>query len=105
MAQTKEGLIKKALLDQLARNGMTGKHYVDLVNDYMRLWEVKTNLQEDIRTRGTKVEVYTATTVNIKTNDSVLDLLKVNAQMLKILESLGIQPVGESAGGSDADDM
>lgn len=56
MAQTREGMIKKALLDQLKRNGMTGKHYVDLVNDYMRLWEVKNKLQDDIRTRGTRLK-------------------------------------------------
>lgn len=85
-------VIRQDLIDQLDRNGDAKKYYVDLVDDYMHMWDTKTGLTEDIKARGTKVKVYTATSENLRTNDSVQDLLKVNAQMLKILDSLGIKP-------------
>ena len=84
--------IRQDLLDQLDRNGTVGKYFTDLVEDYMRLWDAKNDLAEDVKTRGAKVYVETATTSNLKTNDSVPDLLKVNAQMLKILDCIGIKP-------------
>jgi len=92
MAKTKRSEVRQDLLDQLDRNGTVGKYYVDLIDDYMCLWDAKTNLAADIKKRGAKVWVETATTSNLKTNDSVPDMLKVNAQMLKILDSLGIEP-------------
>lgn len=103
--KTKTGLlretIRKDLLDQLERNGTVGKYYADLVEDYLRLWDVKRGLAEDIRKRGPKVTVYTATSANLKTNDSVLDIIKVNAQMLKLIDSLGIKPAQTDGDGDD----
>lgn len=90
MAKRKE--VESDLLDQLDRNGTVGRYYTDLVSDYMALWDTKKKLIGDIKERGTKIYVETATTRNLKTNDSVQDLLKVNAQMLKILDCLGIKP-------------
>lgn len=96
MARTKRNQLRQAirgdLLDQLERNGSTGKFYEDLVEDYMALWDAKCGLISDIKDRGEKVKVYTATSENIKTNDSVTDLLRTNAQMLKLLENLGLKP-------------
>lgn len=93
--------IKTDLLDQLERNGTIGKYYTDLVNDYMSLCGAALDLIEDIKTRGSKVYIETAQTSNLKTNDSVPDLLKVNAQKLKIIDLLGLKPVqgGGGAGG------
>ena len=95
--------IKTDLLDQLDRNGTIGKYYADLIEDYMSLWDAKTKLADDIKKRGAKVLVETANSANIKTNDSVPDLLKVNAQMLKILDSIGVKPaqMGGEAGGDE----
>lgn len=95
--------IKKDLLDQLDRNGTVGRYYVDLINDYMDMWETKNLLTEDIKERGVN------TTYNngggqsgYKKNDSVDQILKVNGQMLKLLDSLGIKPVRQ--GGDDGDE-
>ncbi len=95
------------LLTKLKESGATGKQYEDLVNDYMRLWDTKNGLIADIEERGTKVLIETAAASNLKTNDSVPDLLKVNAQMLKILDCLGIKPTsddGGSGGGGPGDE-
>jgi hypothetical protein len=103
MARATRKEVRQDLIDQLERNDTIGKYYTDLIDDYMSLWDTKNKLQKDIRERGAKVEVLTATTSNIKTNDSVLDSLKVNAQMLKILDSLGIKPANTD--GDEDDEM
>lgn len=51
----KKSEIKKDLIDQLERNGVFGKHYLDLVNDYMVLWENKNKLIKDIKDRGVSI--------------------------------------------------
>ena len=96
--------IKQDLLDQLDRNGTVGKQYTDLAEDYIRLWDAKNALLDDIKKRGAKVEVYAANgTANIKTNDSVPDSLKVSQQMLKIIDALGIKP--SQSEGDSGDEM
>lgn len=81
--------IRRALLAQL-----TGKekYYVDLVDDYMSMWDTKNKLMEDIETRGVTVPYITQSGENLKKNESVDQLIKLNAQMLKLLDSLGIKP-------------
>ena len=105
MAMEKRNAIKQDLLDQLDRNGTVGGYYMDMIEDYMELWDTKNKLTTDIKRRGAKVEVVTAAgSVNVKTNDSVLDRLKVNAQMLKILDSIGIKPA-QTDGDAGDDEM
>ena len=84
--------IKRDLLDQLERNGTNGGYYTDFVDDYMDMWDTKRGLISDITARGAKVLIVTGAGENLKTNDSIPDLLKVNAQMLKLLDSMGIKP-------------
>lgn len=85
--------IRQDLLDQLERNGTVGKHYIDMIEDYMTLWDIKNGLEDDIKERGAAVPYVTMNgTVNIKKNESVGELIKVNAQMLKIMDALGVKP-------------
>ena len=86
--------IKTDLLDQLERNGTTGKYYIDLINDYISLWETKNMLLADISERGVRVEYNNGGgQMGYKKSDSVDQVLKVNQQMLKLLDSIGIKPV------------
>ncbi len=80
--------IRGDLLDQLERNCTVGKYYTDLVDDYMGMWDTKTMLIADIRERGVTVMGVSG----VKKNDSVGDLVRINAQMLKLLSELGIKP-------------
>ena len=101
MAKLTRKTIKQDLLDQLDRNGMIGAYYADMVNDYMTLWDVAKALTRDIEERGVNVETELADgRRKIAKNESVGELLKTNAQMLKILDSLDLK----SAQGSDEDD-
>ena len=85
--------IKKDLLDQLERNGVYGKHYVDLVDDYMAMWEVKNKLIKDIKEKGVSVKYQNGENqYGYKKNDSVGELNRTNNQMLKLLDALGLKP-------------
>ena len=85
-------VLKQSLLDQLEENGNTKDFFVDLVEDYMRLWVIKNQLNDDIETRGVVTEYKNgANQYGTKRNDSIADLLKVNSQMLKILQQLEIK--------------
>lgn len=85
--------IKMDLLDQLDRNGTTGKYYRDLVDDYIELYDTKKKLIQDIKERGVTCKYQNSETQwGYKKNDSVDQLLKVNQQMLKLLDALGIKP-------------
>jgi len=85
--------IRQDLLDQLDRNGAVGKYYLDLIEDYMNLLKTKNLLQEDINEKGVSVKYQNGSNQwGYKKNDSIDQLLKVNAQQLKILDYLNIRP-------------
>lgn len=93
--------IKKDLLEQLELNGTLGAFYTDLIDDYMDFWITKCMLIEDIHERGTVVDYDNGGgQKGKKKNDSIDQLIKVNAQMLKMLSDLGIKP-SDSGGGDD----
>ena len=71
---------------QLASAGADKDHYLDLVNDYMRLWDIKNKLLADIRKRGVVYQEMSSTKVMMwKQNQSVKDVVAVERQMLAIL--------------------
>lgn len=85
--------IERAIIKQLKEKQVYQfAHYQDLVNDYMKFWDFKNMLQEDIEKRG--VSVYWCNgggQEGYKKNESISELLKVNKQMLTILYDLGIR--------------
>lgn len=94
--------IKTDLLDQLIRNGTAGKYYIDLVDKYMDFWDMENALIDDIKERGVVVSYDNGGGQRgNKKNDSIDQRIKVNAQMLKILDSLGIKPTGNYGGDDD----
>ena len=98
--------IKSDLLDQLDRNGTAGKYYLDLVDDYMEMYDTKKKLIKDIKRRGVTVEYNNGGGQSgLKKNDSVDQLLKVNQQMLKLLDALGIKPSQDGESDDDSEEM
>ena len=88
----KEADIKKDLVNQLERNGVFGNHYLDLINDYMCLWDIKNQLIQDIKSRGVSVPYQNGPNQSgFKKNDSIGELNKTSGQMLKILNELGLR--------------
>lgn len=94
--------IKNDLTEQLERNGTVGQFYQDLILDYMKLWDVKNMLIDDIDERGAVVD-YTSNTgqSNKKKNDSVMELIKVNDRMTKLLDAIGITPAQTDGDAND----
>lgn len=98
--------IKSDLMDQMERNQTYGKHFEDLLNDYMSLYEIKNMLIKDIEKRGVTVEYNNGGgQKGIKKNDSIERFLKANTQMLKILDALGIKAVQETDGEFDDEEL
>lgn len=85
--------IKLSLLKQLEETGNLNPHFKGLVEDYMKLYIIKNQLADDIEERGV-VCLYKngKDQYGIKENKSVNDMIKVSAQMLKILSQLKIIP-------------
>lgn len=84
--------IKRDLLLQLEDMETRGTFFEDMVEDYMSFWDVKNDLIHDIKTRGVVSHWRNSETqYGHKKNDSVSELVRVNAQMLKILHQLNIK--------------
>lgn len=105
MARISKTKIKQDLIDQLERRGVYGQQYLDLINDYMALWDVKNALILDIKERGVSVRYQNGQNQwGYKKNDSVSELTRVNAQMLRILQELGLRAIDIDVGDDDDDD-
>lgn len=95
--------IKQDLLDQLERNGVYGDYYLDLINDYMSLWEIKNKLISDGKKNPYTEWQNSETSFGRKKNDSIDQAIKVNQQMIKILEYLDIKPSKQDGETDDYD--
>ena len=98
--------IRQDLIDQLERQGIYGRHYLDLVEDYMALWDTKNALISDIQKRGVMVRYQNGQNQwGHKKNDSVDNLVKVNKQMLMLLKELGLRAENFEADSDDDEEM
>ena len=99
--------LREDLQAHLENIGAYGKYYDDLVEDYIRLYEMKNMLWQDIQERGVTVEWRNSETSHgRKKNDSVNEYQKTNMQMLKIQNHLGINTKDLVTGGDeDVDDF
>lgn len=84
--------IKRSMLEQLKLQNKTSDFYQDLVNDYIDYWSIKKKLITDIRKNGIRYKTINGNGIEVeKTNDSVTNLTKVTAAMLKILKDLNLR--------------
>ncbi len=105
MARPLKRDIRQDLIDQLERNGVYGSHYLDLIEDYMELWSIKRKLITDIKKRGVTTKYQNGPNQwGYKKNDSIAELNKTSAQMLKILADLGLKATDFEAADDDDDD-
>ena len=90
MSETKlYDAIKADLLDQLDRAGRIGNQYKDLVNDYMTMWEAKNGVAADLKKNGVvRTRYYSNGTSTQENSKSVEQFIKLNSQMLTLLEKL-----------------
>ena len=87
--------IRKNLIEQLTEKGAKLTLYEDMIDDYMRLWDLKELLIEDIAEHGL-TKMYGSV---MKENPSPKQLPIVNRQMLALLQQLGISADNVNGGG------
>lgn len=84
--------LRRSLLEQLERKGNNIPVFISLVDNYMELFATMNGLQKDIKKRGVVVSWDNGGgQKGVKKNDSIDQLNKTSAQMLKILKELGIK--------------
>ncbi len=102
----KKQAIKEDLQKQLMAQGKYGKHFDDMIEDYLYLVELKEKLKADINDNGIR---YKSTGGNgfttYKPNESCERILKTNAEMLKILQDLDLKSPDEIDNGDGEDDL
>lgn len=97
--------IRENLLEELKKGGNLTEYYTDLADDYISLWTTKELLKKDIEERGVRIRYDNGGgQKGMKKNESVEQLIKINAQMLKLLSELGITPSAVGYGGSEVND-
>ena len=92
--------IREDLLAQLLEQGKFGKHFESLIEDYINFEKLKRKMQKDIEENGLRIKTMTGNGF-----DSVLDILKVNAQQLKILQDLDLKTPSKPPEEGDGDDL
>lgn len=101
----KQEIIKEDLMKQLESQEKFGKHFEDMIDDYIEFVEIKEKLQYDIKINGIR---YQNTSGNgfttFRPNESITNLTKINTQMLKILQVLNLKEPDDD-GGDDGDDL
>ena len=95
--------VKMSLIRQLELRGMSAEFYMDLVNDYIYYWSLKKKLIADIKSKGLRYETVNGNGMTVeKANESVVNLQKTTATMLKILADLKLkEPVPEPENPTD----
>lgn len=97
--------IKEDLLNQLKILKKEDAFNLDMVEDYMTLYDLKEKLRKDIKSKGLRYKTTNGNGFKIeKPNESILNFPKINTQMLKILSDLGLTEPS-SAEQDDDDDL
>ena len=95
--------MKESLIRQLELRGMKAEFYMDMIDDYVYYWSLKKKLITDIRAKGLRYETINGNGVTVeKATESVVNLQKTTATMLKILADLKLkEPVPEPENPTD----
>jgi len=85
-------IIREDLKIQLELHGKVGKHFDNMVEDYIYFYRLKEDLKHDIDLNGLRIASQTGNGYTTeKDNKSVDQIIKVNGQMLKILNDLELK--------------
>lgn len=83
--------VRDSMLKQLKDKNIQEEFYINLVKTYMKFWVDVKHLEKDIQERGINITVNGRYGDEIKKNDSLGEKIRVSAQMLRILDSLGLK--------------
>lgn len=102
---SKKAQMKQGLLQQLEIGGLQGMHYVDLVDDYMTMFDVKNKLAREMKKNGPMIEWQNSDSQKgVKANPATKEFRETNKRMTELLKVLGLkEPIYE--GNDDDDDI
>lgn len=84
--------IRDSMIGELEKQNKTTKYHLDLVEDYMKYYDMKEKLFNDIKKNGPRITVIgTGGSEITKDNKSYNLITKTTDIMLKILKSLNIE--------------
>ena len=91
--------VRQDLVEQLKANHVHGSHFHDLVEQYMRFWDLDVKLTSFIEEEGPMVLSGTG----FKANPAIDARNKNSTQMLKIIATLGVnvKQLSSNTGGDD----
>ena len=94
MAMTEKDL-RESMIEQLKEKNAETEYNLALVDEFVKLWKENKALHKDIKTRGTKIETHNSHGDKIiKTNESLSDIQKNDAAMLKFYQAMKLhEPV------------
>lgn len=94
--------LRKSLLEDLNRRGLTGISYTDKVDEYMDFWILRQELRADVAERGL---IVTDERGRVTENRSVSLEIQVSRQMLALFTAMGFKPdaLNGNDGGDDDD--
>lgn len=91
MARQSRKKVKESLLAALVAKEMDSPYFLDLLDDYMDLWDIKNKLRIDLQKRGPVVEWQNgANQKGLRKNDSLTEYPKISKRMTDILRQLEI---------------
>jgi len=91
LARQKRKDVYNSLYSALDAKGLTAAYFLDLLDQYMVLWDVQRKLTKDIKKRGPVVEWQNgANQKGLRKNDSIVELPKISKRMTDILRQLEI---------------
>lgn len=103
--ETARKRVKKSLTEQLESKGADVDIFIDQLNDYMAMWDLKEELKDDILKHGLRMMYKTANGGEVeKDNPSVKQLPAVNKQMLMLLKQMDISTDKAVKEGGDSND-
>ncbi len=96
--------LKRSMIENLEARGLVEPIYIDMVEEYLELWERRRLLAEDVRERG--VSVYDNRGHQTE-NRSISLGIQVSKQMLSIYTALGFKEQAAAAitGGGEDDEL
>lgn len=87
--------IRQSMFDQIKKSGIQIPQFEDLIEDYMSMYITKELCKKDISLRGVSITSIGSQGQTVtKKNESIDSMLKINQQMLKLLDMLKITPDG-----------
>lgn len=101
----KKRRIEKALIEQLKLRGADTPYFLDKVDEYMQLWNMVDEMQQDINTRGLHYSAISAAGKEyVKTNEFVKLIPGYVKQMQAILDALDLKVDNVASPAGDDDD-